>query len=378
MPTPGLLGACSRARRESTPIDEPSLFSGSRLRALRALPARALPLPYPCSPSAARGWEGLRLPRQSRVLRRFSPIAQRSSLNPRHRLPSEHERQSITLGAVDARRRATACAFTPSRPAWERAPREGATSAPGALIYASYGGRLARSSRQGGLRPLPRRARGDSSCANLRKLPLVATYSKRVLLSTGTLHRNRSACFGVNSRVVSSGSASGARSCSETHWLTSSLPPFGSSSKWMAHSTLAGVWPMLAGTGISQGSGVVCSAFRRSSYSGSCRERCSWCATRWYSCATEAPATFADNHRHTCDARRRYPARCEALAPRCAALLGRAAGAVGAPRRTFRPRPTTASFHIDLGLKLAPNDYLRGAAARAAAISAPKRDRGGY
>lgn len=29
------------------------------LRALRALPARALPLPNPCSASPARGWEGL-------------------------------------------------------------------------------------------------------------------------------------------------------------------------------------------------------------------------------------------------------------------------------------------------------------------------------
>jgi hypothetical protein len=44
MPTPGLLGACSRARL--------------RLRALRALPARALPLPNADLASGSRGMGG--------------------------------------------------------------------------------------------------------------------------------------------------------------------------------------------------------------------------------------------------------------------------------------------------------------------------------
>jgi len=107
MPTPGLLGACSRARL--------------RLRALRALPARALPLPYPCSPPAARGWVGPSLPRADQVLRISWLLALRSPLECRG-LDNQHEHEFIT--ALIVLKQATARAVTPSRPTWERAPRE--------------------------------------------------------------------------------------------------------------------------------------------------------------------------------------------------------------------------------------------------------------
>ena len=121
MPTPGLLGACSRARREATTINGTSLVSVSRLRALRALPARALPLPYPCSPPAARGWVGPSLPRADQVLRISWLLALRSPLECRG-LDNQHEHEFIT--ALIVLKQATARAVTPSRPTWERAPRE--------------------------------------------------------------------------------------------------------------------------------------------------------------------------------------------------------------------------------------------------------------
>jgi hypothetical protein len=59
MPTPGLLGACSRAQAGALRAVWTTAKSWPALRALRALRALALPLPNPCSAPPARGWEGL-------------------------------------------------------------------------------------------------------------------------------------------------------------------------------------------------------------------------------------------------------------------------------------------------------------------------------